>query len=357
MLRLQSHLICALRAASHAPALHWIRLSTAAASATAAATPAQFAVEDYLVASCGLTAAQALRASKHLRHLKSPANPDAVRAFLAGAGLAESHVAAAIAMDSRILCSSVDNTLTPRVAQLLDMGLSPPQISRLLSIRPRILHSSSRIARLEFYISLFGSYDKVEAALKRNFYLLEYDIQSVVRPNLAFLQQCGLSDCDIAKLFRCTGKLPTNNLEHLKKMVARAEELGVRRSTGMFTTALIAICNFTPERISAKMESMERALGYPEAKIAVSKLPSILNLSEITLANRVEFLRIEFGLEPSYIAHRPAILMYSLEMRLIPRHYVIQILKAKGLVKRDIDLFGVFCSTHQKFVEKYLNCR
>uniref|UniRef100_A0ACD5Z5I4 Uncharacterized protein n=1 Tax=Avena sativa TaxID=4498 RepID=A0ACD5Z5I4_AVESA len=138
-------------------------------------------------------------------------------------------------------------------------------------------------------------------------------------------------------------------------MVARTEELGVRRSSVIFKTALIAICNFTLEKISAKMESMERALGYREAKIAVCKLPSILDLSEAMLAHRVEFLRMEFGLECSCIAHRPAILMYSLEKRLIPRHYVIQILKAKGLVKRDIDLFGVFCSTHKKFVEKYLD--
>uniref|UniRef100_A0ACD5Z778 Uncharacterized protein n=1 Tax=Avena sativa TaxID=4498 RepID=A0ACD5Z778_AVESA len=194
MLRLQNHLICALRAASHAPAspLHRIHLSTAAAP------PAQFVVEDYLVASCGLEPAQARRASKHLHHLKSPANPDAVRAFLADAGLAESH--------------SVDTIVTPRVAQLRDMGLSPPQISRLISIVPGIFHSPYRIARLEFYISLLGSYDKVEAALKSNFYLLENNIENVVKPNLAFLQQCGLSACDIAKLYKCTGKLLTNIL-------------------------------------------------------------------------------------------------------------------------------------------------
>ncbi|MEI4920965.1 hypothetical protein Q8G81_36015, partial [Klebsiella pneumoniae] len=75
----------------------------------------------------------------------------------------------------------VDNILTPRVAQLRDMGLSPPQISRLISIVPGIFHNPYRIARLEFYISLLGSYDKVEAALKSNFYLLENNIENVVK--------------------------------------------------------------------------------------------------------------------------------------------------------------------------------
>ena len=62
----------------------------------------------------------------------------------------------------------------------------------------------------------------------------------------------------------------------------------------------MTVCNQRPERITAKLELLERAVGYSEAKLVVCKLPSILNLSEVTLAHRVEFLRMEFGLESSY---------------------------------------------------------
>ncbi|XP_051192719.1 transcription termination factor MTERF15, mitochondrial isoform X2 [Lolium perenne] len=322
MLRLQSHL---LRAA--ASPLHRFHLSTAAAAAST--TPAQFVVEDYLVASCGLAPAKALRASKYLSHLKSPANADAVRAFLADAGIAKADIASAIACFPRLLCSSVDKTLTPRLAQLLDMGLSPPQISRLYAFAPSL--SPARISRLAFYLSLLGSYDK----------------------------QCGLTCDDIADLYARgrTGNLLTSSLEHVKGMVACIERLGVSCDSGMFKAALVTVCNQRPERITAKLELLERALGCSEARMAVCKLPTILNLSELTLGYRVEFMRTEFGLEPSYIAHRPAILMYSLQRRLIPRHFVIHVLKSKGLVKRDIDLFHVFCITHNKFVDKYLDRR
>ncbi|XP_051192720.1 transcription termination factor MTERF15, mitochondrial isoform X3 [Lolium perenne] len=321
MLRLQSHL---LRAA--ASPLHRFHLSTAAAAAST--TPAQFVVEDYLVASCGLAPAKALRASKYLSHLKSPANADAVRAFLADAGIAKADIASAIACFPRLLCSSVDKTLTPRLAQLLDMGLSPPQISRLYAFAPSL--SPARISRLAFYLSLLGSYDK-----------------------------CGLTCDDIADLYARgrTGNLLTSSLEHVKGMVACIERLGVSCDSGMFKAALVTVCNQRPERITAKLELLERALGCSEARMAVCKLPTILNLSELTLGYRVEFMRTEFGLEPSYIAHRPAILMYSLQRRLIPRHFVIHVLKSKGLVKRDIDLFHVFCITHNKFVDKYLDRR
>ncbi|KAM0837642.1 hypothetical protein ACQ4PT_061500 [Festuca glaucescens] len=62
-----------------------------------------FAVEDYLVGTCGLTRDQALKASTKISHIKSPTNPDAVLAFLAGLGLSGADVAALIAKDPLLL--------------------------------------------------------------------------------------------------------------------------------------------------------------------------------------------------------------------------------------------------------------
>ncbi|KAF8659726.1 hypothetical protein HU200_058185 [Digitaria exilis] len=137
MLRLRSHLLSAVRATSPLPAaassLHRLLLySTAAATTTPAA---HFGVEeDNLTNSCGLTPAQA---SSDLPDLKSPSNPDAtVRAYLAGIGITQKDVAAAVSMDPRFLCSSVDETLAPRIAELRRAGLSTPEISRLISVVP-----------------------------------------------------------------------------------------------------------------------------------------------------------------------------------------------------------------------------
>lgn len=356
MLRLQNHLRFALRAGSqlHESSLHrTLLLSTAVATST---PPAQFVAADYLVASFGLEPAQALEASKyHLSCLKSPAKPDAVRAFLADAGLADSDIAAAVAMDPRFLCSSVDKTLAPRVAQLRDIGLSTPQISRLVALLPVIFLQPARIPVLEFLISLFGSYDKVEPALKRKHYLLNYSLEKVVKPNIEFLQQCGLSACEIAKLHGGAGRLLIMEPDHVKEMVARAEKLGVRRYSGMFKNALETVCNIRPENITSKMACLERALGRSEAVLAVCKLPSILTMSEGRLSHKLEFLRMKFGLEPSYIAHRPAILAYDFKKRVLPRHYVIEVLKANDLMKKDIDFYSVYAYTDKRFVEKYID--
>ncbi|XBH73432.1 hypothetical protein VPH35_100535 [Triticum aestivum] len=99
MLRLRSsilaHLLSSSPAASPASPLHRL-LSVAISPSTGSA------VENYLFSTCGLTRAQAAKASPKLSRLKSPANPDAVLAFLSGAD-----VAAVVARDPQLLRASV----------------------------------------------------------------------------------------------------------------------------------------------------------------------------------------------------------------------------------------------------------
>jgi mTERF domain-containing protein len=85
-------------------------LSVAASAAAPAASPSPtFVVEQYLVDTCRITRAQALKASAKLSHFKSPSKPDAVLAFLAGLGLSSAHVTALVAKDSRFRCADMDN--------------------------------------------------------------------------------------------------------------------------------------------------------------------------------------------------------------------------------------------------------
>jgi mTERF domain-containing protein len=93
-----------------------------------------FAVEDYLVRTCGLTRAQALKASPKLSHLKSPSKPDAVLAFLADLGLSSADVAAVVAKDPQFLCAKVEKTLAPIAAGLTGLGLSHSEVARLVSL-------------------------------------------------------------------------------------------------------------------------------------------------------------------------------------------------------------------------------
>jgi len=59
-------------------------------------------------------------------------------------------------------------------------------------------------------------------------------------------------------------------------------------------------------------------------------------------------------LEPSYVLQRPAILGYSIEKRLMPRHCVLRILKAKGFLSKEISFYYAVNITEESFLEKFL---
>ncbi|KAM3300382.1 hypothetical protein ACQJBY_041411 [Aegilops geniculata] len=323
---------------------------------SAAAPAPSFAVQDYLVASCGLSRAQALKASAKLSHLKSPTKPDAVLSFLAGHGFSSSEIAAVVAGDPKVLCSRVEGYLVPVVAQLTGLGLSRSQIARLISYCHGNLHLTSIVSKLQYYLPLFGSIDNTLQVLKRGFYLISSDLERVVKPNVATLRDSGLADCDIAKLCIRNPWLLTTNVESIRAMVSCAESLGLPRGSRMFRHAVSAVGYLSEEKIAAKAGYLKKTFRWSDAEvsIAVSKHPILLTRSEDFLRSRSEFLISELGLEPAYIAHRPVLLSYSLEGRLRPRYYVVKFLKENELLDCDRDYYSAVMRTEKVFMEKYI---
>jgi mTERF domain-containing protein len=159
---------------------------------TAPASQQPFAVEDYLVTACGLNRPKAHKAAKKLSHL-SPSRIDAVLAFLSALGVSRSGIAAAVAADPQLLCADVDNNLSKRVVELTDLGLSRPQIARLIPLARISFRTSSLAGNLGFWLPVFGSFENILKVLKRNSGLLSTDLDRVAKPNLALFKECGIN--------------------------------------------------------------------------------------------------------------------------------------------------------------------
>ncbi|XBI36809.1 hypothetical protein VPH35_122265 [Triticum aestivum] len=314
-----------------------------------------FAVENYLVDTCGLTGAQALKASAKLNYLRSPSNPDAVLAFLVGLGLSSAHVAALVAKDPKFLCAGVERTLAPVVLGLTGLGLSHPEIARLVSLGGAQFRCRSIVSSLQYYLHLFGSAEKLFRALKYGSCLLSSDLELVIKPNVAFLEECGLGACDIAKLCTYAPWLLSTKLERLQAMVACAEGIGVPRGSGMFRQAL-QVAFYGEEKITAKVDHLKNMFRWSDAevRIAVCKAPMVLTLSKDLLQRKSEFLVSEVGLEPAYIAHRLTLLTYSLEGRLRPRYYAVKFLKENGLLDHGRDYYAAVVLREKVFMEKFI---
>uniref|UniRef100_A0A453MQW7 Uncharacterized protein n=1 Tax=Aegilops tauschii subsp. strangulata TaxID=200361 RepID=A0A453MQW7_AEGTS len=235
MLRLRSSILAhlLLSPATSPPLSPLHRLLSAAAPAISTPTTG-FAVEEYLVSTCGLTRAQALKASAKLSHLRSPAKPDAVLAFLAGIGLSAGDVAALVAKDPLFLCASVERTLAPVTAGLSGLGLSRSDISRLVSVTAGLFRHRSIVS------------------------------------NVALLQESGLGVCDIAKLCLNRPRLLSRNLERVQAALASAEALGVPRGSGMFRYAIEAVASFTEEKITARVDYLKKTFRWSDADVSIA---------------------------------------------------------------------------------------
>ncbi|XP_047087898.1 uncharacterized protein LOC124699679 [Lolium rigidum] len=331
--------------------------ASASSSSSTSACAAPFSTEEYLVATCGLSQAQALKASKKLLNLKSASNPDAVLALLAGVGLSGPDIAAVVAADPLLLRSRVDN-IAPRLAALRDrLGLTAPEIASFLLVGAVALRSCDITPKLEFWIPFFGSFTKLLQTAKRNRSILTSDLEKVAKPNIALLEQCGLSVCDIVKLSTPCSRLLVFNPERVKAFVLRAEKLGVPRSSYIFKYAVGVACSISEDKVAARMEFLRVALGcsMDQVRAAVRNKPHILGVSEEKLRRKIEFMVAEVGLDPEYIVKRPMLFTYSLEKRMKPRHYVAKILQAKGLMKKSVGFRRLVGYGENCFVATYID--
>jgi mTERF domain-containing protein len=196
-------------------------------------------------------------------------------------------------------------------------------------------------------ISFYGSFEQALVAAKRNRGLLHASLEKTIEPKVALFRQFGVRD--IAKLCSNNPKLLTFSLERVQEFLLRAEELGVPRNSQMFKYAVAVVACNSREKVAAKIEFFKRTLGCSESEVSivVFRQPSILGVSDEKHIRKFEFLINEVGMGPRYILERPYLFALSLEKRLLPRHRVLKVLQAKGLLNSKMS-FTKFVTIGEK---------
>nr|CAB3467525.1 unnamed protein product [Digitaria exilis] len=356
MLLLRRRLLPLFGAASPIPSPihHGARpLLSTSASASPPPSPSTFSVGEHLAAASGLAPTRSRdtvkRGSKDsntksfkdlsLPRLNSASNPDAVLALLSSVGLSRADIDAVVAADPLLLRTSAED-IGPRLIQLRDCYcLSAPQIFRFLLCGSPALRRRDLGTSLEFFVSFFGSFEQLLMVMKKNNRILCVDLETIIKPNIATLRQYGISVGEIAHLCLRSVWILTFNPQRIKEFVLRAEELGVHRSSRMFKNAVGAVASIKKERVAPKLNFLK----------------SILGISEEKLACKIQFLLNVVGLEPRYIVDRPALLGYSLEKRLVPRHCVMKVLLAEGLLKCSRSFYSLAKLGEEAFKLKFIN--
>nr|CAB3470043.1 unnamed protein product [Digitaria exilis] len=187
MLLLRRRLLPLFRLASSIPSpIHHGALAPLSTSASASPPPSAppFSVGDHLVDASGLAGTPTRSCSTvkkkgpkdsntkafkdlSLPRLNSASNSNPVALF-SSFGLSRADIDAVVAADPRLLSSSAED-IAPHLIQLRDRyGLSAAQIFRFLLSGSPALRCGDLDPRLEFFVSFFGSIERLLVVMKKN---------------------------------------------------------------------------------------------------------------------------------------------------------------------------------------------
>lgn len=174
-----------------------------------------------------------------------------------------------------------------------------------------------------------------------------------MKPNVKFLLDFGLTASSIYRLL--TSRPSIICTSDLKKALEEIKELGFQPSKYNFCVALLAKRAVTKSQWDAKFDVL-KSWGCSEDDIfnAFRKQPNFMLRSPDKLSSVMRFWVDELGWDPLLLLTEPAIFVYSIEKRLIPRASVIKYLLSKGLMKKGSSLCTPFHATDEDFQRRYV---
>lgn len=321
------------------------------------ASPKSNAIADYFVTSCGFSEHKAALASKYFANRRFPSNPDSVRHFFKHHGFTDTHIRSIIANFPGILSADAVKILEPNLQAIRKtVNFTYPELQMLVVANPQVLTYPRALSRVEFWKTFLNNDRKrFLSVLTRNPGLITQDIDTGIAPKIALLKNYGLSSLDIGMLLGTRSKFIRRSTASMEDSLKRVQELGFARGSSMFVLALLSVGSTSTDTFKAKMEIF-KLFGWSECMFfaALKKFPTIVVLSEKNIREKMEFLVETAGCTQNYIALHPAILGFSLEKRLIPRHQVLKVLKSNELVGREWDIYTVMSLTERKFLERII---
>ena len=306
----------------------------------------------YLLNSCGLSQKNAFSASKHV-HFKTPEKPNSVLALFNNQGFSKTQISKIVKTEPELLLYDPDKTLLPKLRFFYSRGASLSDVAKIVVSCPTVLKRSLEnqiIPSFNFLKDFLESDEKTIAVVKGFSRIILFDLRTYMASNIKALQEFGVPKSNIAgcllnltSMFMVRPNLFRKNLEEVKKM-------GLNPSLMNFVVAVKAIRGW--ER---KIDLYKR-WGWSEEdiRLAFVKSPWIMIYSADKIMEKMDFFVNEMGRDSSLIAHRPILLGFSLEKRIIPRHSVAQVLLSKGLINEDFSLTILFESSEMKFLRKFV---
>ncbi|KAL4197502.1 hypothetical protein AMTRI_Chr04g188570 [Amborella trichopoda] len=309
-------------------------------------TALPFPLADYLIKKHGFSKDSILPVCAQLGH-----------SYFKECGFSQTQIEEMLKRSPRVLRASVDKTLKRKLKIFQDLGLSDARLTNLISNDPGILwRGEERLCHLiEFLKLVLETDDNVYRAIKHSGWLLKTDLKKTLLPLTNYMQSCGISLSQIAKLIMNFPRVLVLNPDLVKSVILRVDELGFSRDASLYVHAIGVMSSLTKEKWEEKIKLFQ-SFGLSEKDVitAFKRAPHVLLVSEEKIRCAMEFYLNTLKFDGPYMILHPTLLMYSFEGRVVPRHRVVEHLRSKRLLRKSPSLSTVCDLTEKSFLSKFV---
>ncbi|XP_043720820.1 uncharacterized protein LOC122668299 [Telopea speciosissima] len=315
-------------------------------------------IVDYLINSCGLSSETAVSAAKKIhRSFLNTEKSDSVLKFFRSIGFSRTHIMKLVSLRPRLLLSSVDKTLKPKLKPFQDLGLSGSELAEVIASNPGILTRGLRtqiLPSLEVITSYVGTGENMSKTLKRSRWLANPGGRLL--PNIDFLRNQNVPDSRIAYLMMNQPGNLAMKPDYMKKVVETLKGLGFKPESKLFTVGIHTLVSMSKSTWQTKIKLL-KDLGWSEEQIfaAFRRFPVFMTCSMKKMRLGMDFYANALNWDASNVSKHPKLLMFSFKERIIPRFEVWKMLMSKELVsKEQPTLVTAWSMSEKNFLQKYV---
>ncbi|KAL4197670.1 hypothetical protein AMTRI_Chr04g189440 [Amborella trichopoda] len=308
-----------------------------------------------LIDSVDLSEEAAISISHQFLHFKSPKRPLFVLKFLKNSGFHDTLISNIVTKVPQILTTT---TLKSKFKLLQDLGLSGSDLGIFLSSNPAFITCSTK-KHLEpsmlFLKSILKTNEDILSVLKRHSQLVMANPKKALLPNIRSLLSYGVGASQLEEFMLAKPASFTQEPKWFKEILGKIKKLGLDCQSNVFSLAVLCMCSLSKDTWQSKLKTFE-SFGWSEENVlsVFIRNPLLLEMSEKKLQKVIYgFINI-LNFDKDYLVLHPSLLCFDFEGRVLPRHKVLQALKSKNLVKKDIGLSGICGLTEEKFLQYLL---
>lgn len=321
---------------------------------------------DYLVGSLKFSKEKALLVSSKFSHYKYLEKPEQVVHFFRGLGFSDAHTRSIAHCVPRILFADIEKTLKPKVIFFQELGLSGPDLGSFISRNPYILNcglNGSLKPTIRLIRNVFASDGR-----NRSIEMVNDDLfrtitrccrivlaKHALEANILYLKSCGVVGSQLSSLLFRLPRIFVLQQDKLAEVVSRALDMNFTMGSRMLVHAIHSLSCMSIETLNGKYEAL-REFGFSKEEVdsMFRKSPYVLGLSGAKLRCKLELLLNNLKINRLVVVRIPAILSLNIEERVIPRYKVLEILKSRGLFRKDPSLSRAMILAESKFLQSYV---